>query len=111
MSNEDGNVFILSWDNTGLESCVNISEFEKEIMWDTLQNKSNSTVRRLVDRMLMRARINSQQHYEIYTIHVAENVSKDDLVKMFDQDPKYATNLIRKHGTMIFQQKEPKWNM
>ena len=65
------NAFIFSWDENGVESIVPITQYEN---WD-----AGNTFRLLVDQpvarnplnsimntMLIRARVNSQRHYEIY---------------------------------------------
>ena len=46
----------------------------------------------------LRARYNSQRHYEIYIFNAQEGITKEDIQDMFDADPQTAADLIRKHG-------------
>lgn len=97
------NIFILSWDNTGLEACINVSEIEKNSMWATLQDqKPEVSIGPIISHLMMRARYNSQRHYEIYTIHVDDSVSEQDLRDMFEATPQQAADLIRERGRKIY---------
>ena len=98
--------FVLSWDITGLESCVNLSDIEKEEMWETLKGKTldkrASYVSQLVNLIVTRAQYNSQRHYEVYTVDVDNSVTKEDLVEMFNSDPQSSAELIRSRGRKIY---------
>lgn len=98
--------FVLSWDITGLESCVNLSDIEKEEMWESLKGKTLpnrlSYVNQLVSLIVTRAQYNSQRHYEVYTVDVDSTVTKEDLVEMFNSDPQASADLIRTRGRKIY---------
>ena len=100
----------------GLESCINISNIEKEQMWDALKsigdtrnNGRTHTVSGIVNVLMLRARYNSQRHYEIYAIDADDSITAEDLREMFDQDPQAAADLIRRRGRQLYSDRiEPK---
>ena len=102
IANDDSTTFLLSWDMTGIEAVVDISQFEKEAMWDTLQDKSSSgKINSVMGHILMRARANPHRHYEVYTVHIAGIMSEDDVRAMFDSDPQGMADLVRDRGNKI----------
>jgi len=46
----------------------------------------------------LRARYNSQRHYEIYIITAQSGIEKEDIVEMFENDPQTAADTIRRIG-------------
>lgn len=114
MTTDNSNGFLVSWDEDGLEACVDLGALEQEIMWNTLQGQSTPVVRQMIDGMMMRVKTKTLRQYEIYTLHVNTGINRDDLVEMFNQDWLKAVELIRMHGIQIFsnvKEKELKWNM
>lgn len=97
------NIFLLSWDMHGLETCIDVSSLDKERMWDILQNKqpSNNNLSNIVTGVILRARFNSQRHYEVYTVYSDPGISADDIRQMFENDPQGSAELIRERGTKI----------
>lgn len=101
----------------GLESVVPVSEIEAQMnaadqqrlidilsdpeLRDT-ENTPGRTLNQIVNSILMRARVNSQRCYEVYTIHVDATVSEQDLREMFVNDPQYSAELIRDRGSKIY---------
>jgi hypothetical protein len=102
MSQHTENLFLLSWDMLGLETVVNISAIEKDATWALLQNKPGPKLSSIVNPVMMRARYNSQRHYEVYTITVSDGINEDDLRTMFEENPQHAAELIRKRGRKIY---------
>jgi len=105
--------YLLSWDCTGLEAVVNISDIEKEEMWTTLkETKENlnkgrtNTVGSIVNMIMLRARVNSQRHYEIYCIDTEDNITAEDFRTMFDEDPQHMADLIRKRGRKLYSDRQ-----
>ena len=97
------NVFLLSWDCNGLESLINITEYEKEVAWATLKDEDTLTnLSSMVRHLMLRARANPQRDYEIYTIGVSVGITEEDVRNMFDNDPQGSANLIRERGKKIF---------
>jgi len=89
-------IFIIMWDLTGLECVVDITEDEKTIVFETLQDKFECSVKlnHMIAMMLVRARVNSHRNYEIYTLQTS-NISKEDLEGLFEDEPQMIVNLIR----------------
>jgi len=101
--------YILSWDCTGLEAVVNISDIEKEQMWAVLSetdanpNKSRpNTVNSIVNMIILRAKFNTQRHYEIYAIDTDDSVSESDFRTMFEDNPQSMADLIRERGRKLY---------
>ena len=117
MAKQKHNVFLLSWDMTGLESLIDLTTLEKlhedgekkrmmQILGDPEArdpgNQAGSMLNQIVQHILLRARVNQQRHYEVYTIQTASSITEQDLRKMFDADPQYAAELIRERGNQLY---------
>ena len=98
----EGNLFLLSWDMMGLEAVINITDLEKDAIWQTLQDKPTPKLNHIVNAIMIRARANSQRHYEIYTITVDDGIAEEDIREMFDNDPQGSADLIRERGHKIY---------
>jgi hypothetical protein len=105
--------YLLSWDCTGLEAVVNISDIEKEEMWATLkETKENpnkgrtNTVGGIVNMIVLRARFNSQRHYEIYCIDTEDHITAEDFRTMFEEDPQHMADLIRERGRKLYSDRQ-----
>ena len=110
------NLFIVSWDNTGLEACVDITEdrdrsetFEQDKLFDIIRNPDtvprNEHLRRvnqMVSAMMLRARYNPQRHYEIYTVTTDRGITAQDLRDLFETGPQAAADMIRGRGTRLY---------
>jgi len=116
------NVFLLSWDMTGLESVIDLTSIEKlhneeeklrlvKILSDPEArdpgNQSGSVINHIVQSILMRARANAQRHYEVYTIQTTPGITDEDLRGMFNNDPQSAADLIRERGNMLYSDRIP----
>ena len=96
-------LFLAMWDCHGLEYLVDITEDEQRVTWERL--KGNDTVRHAYanpQHLILRARYNSQRHYEIYTFSAQAGITADDLKKMFNDNPQVAADTIRKVGHCIY---------
>jgi len=116
------NTYIISWDQTGLEAVVDITEniargnaFEREQIWDLLKDPSRTPrnewvheVNHMVGMMMMRARANPQRHYEIYSINTDDSITKEDLTQMFEDTPQTAADLIRERGNQLYSDRASK---
>lgn len=102
---------------TGLETVIDLSEIEarrqqadKERVWNTLAspdlvdpgNPVERQVASTVNAILMRARLNNQRHYEVYTIHTDSSVTEKDVWTMFADNPQGAADLIRDRGNKLY---------
>ena len=117
MAKQKHNVFLLSWDMTGLESLIDLTTLEKlheqeekvrmmQILSDPKArdpgNQSGSVLNQIVQNILLRARVNQQRHYEVYTIQTTPGITEKDLWDMFNNDPQTAAELIRERGNQLY---------
>lgn len=93
---------LVMWCTTGLECCVNISAIDKQIMWATLKGEKNLPTLPNLNMLIMRARYNSQRHYEIYTVDVDDSVTVADIEQQFDTDAQAIVDLIRARGYKLY---------
>lgn len=105
--------YLLSWDCLGLEACINISDIDKEIMWDSLKDTGDNSnqgrpqsVGSIVNMLQLRARYNNQRFYEIYVVDTDDTVTADDLKSMFDNDPQGSAELIRQRGRVLYSDRQ-----
>lgn len=111
------NLFLLSWDMTGLESVVDLSTLEKlreedekkriiKILGDPDAVDPGDHVGQIlnqtIQRILLRARVNTHRHYEVYTIQTTAGITEEDLWTMFNDNPQNAADLIRERGSMLW---------
>jgi RNA recognition motif-containing protein len=99
--------FLLSWDMYGLESCIDLTEYEHEEdnrLIEAMQTGQDpgSKFGSLLQKVMLRARFNSHRHYEIYVIKVSEDINEQDIREMFEQNPNNSAELIRKRGQKLF---------
>ena len=91
--------FLIMWCNEGLECCIDITEDEQRRMWQTLQGEPVSE-RKIpnYNHLLLRARYNSQRHYEIYSVKATDGITAEDIREMFEASPQSAADTIRRLG-------------
>lgn len=106
-------VFILSWDQLGLESVIDATSIDQAEMWDILkqqvpdyQKGRNYQLNDIVNALMMRARFNSHRHYEIYSVIVDDEITEEDVRQLFEQDPQGSADLIRTRGKKIYSDRE-----
>jgi len=87
----------------GLESIIDATDLEKQQMWLTLKgNENRNPVSAQLHTLMMRARLNSQRHYEIYSITTSPSISKTDIIQQFQDNPQGMAELIRERGNKIY---------
>lgn len=117
MAKRKHNVFLLSWDMTGLETVLDLTTLEKlrheeekirmmQILSDPEArdpgDQTGAALNRAVQGILLRARVNSQRHYEVYTIQTDASVSERDMWELFTSNPQHAAELIRERGNQLY---------
>jgi hypothetical protein len=90
--------FVVMWDNTGLEFVGNYTEYAQDRMWSTLQGKKSEKTFVNLMHLELRARYNTQRHYEIYLVNATEGITADDIREMFRRNPQTAADIIRERG-------------
>jgi hypothetical protein len=93
--------FCVMWDCNGLEAIGEVADPAMKT-WAILANKPVPKNNFNVMHWEMRARYNSQRHYEIYAIGVDGSITQEDIVDMFKTDAQYAADLIRTRGEKIY---------
>lgn len=88
--------FAIMWDCNGLEAC------------ERVPNSADTTLALLkgaepprppnIMHWELRARYNSQRHYEIYIITAQPGIEREDIVEMFENNPQSAADTIRRIG-------------
>jgi predicted RNA-binding protein (virulence factor B family) len=87
------------WCNEGLEYCVDVTEDQQQRMWDRLKGQAlRETAVPNYNHLLLRARVNSQRHYEVYTCEATDGITAEDIREMFDASPQSAADTIRRLG-------------
>ena len=95
------NKFLAMWDNMGLECLFDITDLDHELMLSTLKGQEVRTPFNL-SMMMLRAQVNNQRHYEIYTFETDASVCKKQIEFMFTHNPQGIVNLIREQGNKIY---------
>jgi hypothetical protein len=72
--------FLIMWCNEGLECCIDITEDEQRRMWRKLKGEP-MTLSAIpnYNHLLLRARYNSQRHYEIYSVEATDGITAEDI--------------------------------
>jgi hypothetical protein len=91
--------FLIMWCNEGLECCIDVTEDQQRRMWQKLKGEPVSeTAIPTYNHLLLRARYNSQRHYEIYSVEATDGITAEDIREMFEADPQSAADTIRRLG-------------
>ncbi len=101
------NAYLVYWCEEGLESVVPITEYEPieaENTFRILNNQESvrNPVNSIIQHMILRAQVNSQRHYELYAVDCDINISKQDIEKMFEDNPQAAADLFRSRGHKMY---------
>ena len=87
------------WCNEGRECCIDVTADQQRRMWQTLKGEPVSeTAIPNYQHLLLRARVNSQRHYEIYSVEATDGITAEDICEMFEADPQGAADTIRRLG-------------
>ena len=91
--------FLIMWCSEGLECCIDITEDEQRRMWQKLKGEpvSEKAIPNL-NHIMLRARVNSQRHYEIYSVAATDGITAEDIKEMFQASPQSAADTIRRLG-------------
>ena len=98
--------YAVMWDCHGLEALESVPD-PALATFALLQNKEPPRPPNLMHWQL-RARYNSQRHYEIYIFSAAEGIEKQDILDMFENSPQHAADTIRRIGHCYYSDRETK---
>lgn len=101
------NAFIFAWNMNGIESVVPITQYED---WDKVnllnmiagKKVSTNPLDTIVRNILLRARVNSQRHYEVYAVECSIDLDEKFWWAQWDQDPQSTAELVRERGHKLF---------
>lgn len=98
--------FLLMWDQQGLEYCADITQDQQDRIWNVLQGKEH--VSRIPNYMHLelRARYNSQRHYEIWLVNATKGITEECLREMFESEPQVAADTIRSKGHCLYSDRQ-----
>jgi hypothetical protein len=102
----DSNIFIVSWDMTGLDCIIDAHELQGEDVMRALRGDKGSKLGQTLFYLTMRARANSHRKYEIYSIHTDGEITKERLEELFQENPQAGADLIRARGNKIYSDRE-----
>ena len=111
--------YVAMWHMHGFEALVDVGDMwqkeqlaEQQYIYDVLADASPSRkkpfrqeIGNLVNRMQIRAQVNSHRNYEIYMFMTDDDVEKSTLESMMDEDPQSLVDMIRSHGVHIYGHK------
>lgn len=98
--------FAIMWDCYGLEA-VQCVPNPADATFALLKGEKPPKLPNLMHWEL-RARYNSQRHYEIYVITAQPGIEQEDIVEMFKADPQTAADTIRRIGHCFYSDRETK---
>lgn len=96
--------WVLSWDQTGLESVI--LAYDPQWLMDSLTTGKTPSIDSTVNAMMLRARFNTQRHYEIYAINFDYEMTADDIREYFDESPQAFVDLIRERGHKMYSDRQ-----
>jgi hypothetical protein len=99
--------YLAMWDMYGLECLIDTGELHKQYMWSILSETSKPNVPNL-QMMLLRAKMNSQRCYEIYSFNADDNLTEEVIKHTFQIAPQGIVDFIRAHGNKIFSDRTEK---
>ena len=103
--------FVAMWDCHGLEYVGDVTAAEQDRTWSALQSKPpTATIPNLL-HLELRARYNTQRHYEIYIFNAQEGIGAEDIREMFDADPQTAADTIRRIGQKFYSDRREEHNI
>lgn len=102
--------FVVMWCNEGLEAVVDITQIERQQLLRSLSsgNGPSNGDFQFLNHMMMRARMNTQRHYEIYLITAVDGITKEDITEMFDNSPQTSAETIREIGKELYSDRATK---
>lgn len=99
--------YLAMWDMYGLECLIDTGELHKQYMWSVLTEKPKPDVPNL-QMMMLRAKMNSQRCYEIYSFNANDDLTDEAIKLAFEVNPQGIVDFIRTNGQKIFSDRTEK---
>ena len=93
--------FVVVWDNTGLEYIGDITLDEQQRTWSALKGEPLKYTIPNLGHPMLRARYNTQRHYEIYIVTATDGITAEDIREMFEANPQMSADTIRRLGQCV----------
>ena len=93
-------IYAVMWDCYGLESIAEVPDPALATFAVLKNEKPPETPN--INMWRLRAQFNTQRHYEIYIINTTPEITREDIVSMFEADPQTAADTIRRLGTRFY---------
>jgi len=98
-------VFLAFWSEEGFEYLRDITKFSPEA-WSHSQlldvikgaNPADNPLNSMLHGMMLRARFNSQRHYEMYMFTSTDDVDEPSVIKWSEDEPQSLVDWIRLNG-------------
>jgi hypothetical protein len=98
-------IFAIMWDCHGLEAVACVPD-PADTTFALLKGVEPPRPPN-INHWQLRARYNSQRHYEIYIITAVSGITEDDIRDMFEADPQTAADTIRRIGEKFYSDRAP----
>ena len=98
------NSFVVMWDCNGLEAVEQLPD-PAETTFALLKGTEPPKPPNILHWEL-RARYNSQRHYEIYVVDTVKGITAKDIRDMFEASPQHAADTIREIGTVFHSDRQ-----
>lgn len=101
------NAFIFMWCDLGIESIIPITQYEGfdgDDMWNILADnpRVRNPLTRILQSLMLRARVNGQRNYHIYAIDCASELDEKFWEVQWEENPLECAKLIREGGHELF---------
>lgn len=93
--------YLAMWDMYGLECLFNVTDWSQKKTWAILKDENFQAGPNL-KTMILRAKLNSQRCYEIYSFNANDDVTEDSIRQAFVDSPQSIVEFIRKNGEKIY---------
>lgn len=91
-------IYICMWDCNGFEVIEDLTSWENESFLNSITGKEISKPPVNLRLLTLRAQVNPQRNYEIWTFNTTKEITKDDLWEIADENPQTLVDLIRIKG-------------
>jgi len=93
-------IYAVMWDCYGLENIVELPDPALATFAVLKDQEPPPTPN--INMWALRARFNTQRHYEIYIITTTPEIERDDIRSMFEADPQTAADTVRRLGQKFY---------
>jgi len=90
------------WDCNGFETLKDCTSWERQTFLDSIAGKDLSPAPVNLHALMMRARLNSQRNYEIWTFNTTEDIDEETLWQIADETPQALVDMIRERGKRLY---------